>query len=395
MIAFPRLLAIDDEAGMLTVLRAAGESAGYEVFATSDPQAFLRYALEWSPTLVLIDLQMPESDGVEILRRLASHDFCGAITIMSGVDDKLLRSVRDLARDLGLNIRGTLSKPIRIDVLRRVLAEHAGQSSSNDIEDLRQAIAREELVLYYQPIVHLPTRELVAVEALIRWRHPLEGLLPPDRFIPLAEANALIDDITWYVFRRAVAQLRCWSEEGLNTSVSINISAANLSDPRFPEMAATLCQENNVATERICLELTETATIADAIGMKAVLSRIRLKNFRVALDDFGMGYSSMKQLRLLPFSELKIDKSFVEDMLNSEDASIIVNASLALGGAFRVGVVAEGIETESQLAALVERGCTVGQGFLFSRAVPPQEIAQRCASGNVVAKDESVFSYRL
>jgi len=122
MIAFPRLLAIDDEPGMLTVLRAAGESAGYEVFATSDPQSFLRYALEWSPTLVLIDLQMPESDGVELLRRLAGHDFCGAITIMSGVDDKLLRSVRDLGRDLGLNIRGTLSKPIRIDVLRRILA---------------------------------------------------------------------------------------------------------------------------------------------------------------------------------------------------------------------------------------------------------------------------------
>src|SRR5271154_2010531 len=208
MIAFPRLLAIDDEAGMLTVIRAIGESAGYEVFATSDPQSFLRYAREWSPTLVLVDLQMPESDGVELLRRLASHDFCAAITLMSGVDDKLLRSVGDLGRDLGLNMRGARPKPIRVDVLRRMLAEHAGETPSTEVDDLREAIAREELLLFYQPIVHLRTRELIALEALIRWQHPREGLLAPDRFIPLAEANDLIDDITWYVFKRAIAQLQ-------------------------------------------------------------------------------------------------------------------------------------------------------------------------------------------
>jgi EAL domain-containing protein (putative c-di-GMP-specific phosphodiesterase class I) len=150
-------------------------------------------------------------------------------------------------------------------------------------------------------------------------------------------------------------------------------------DEAFPDKLVALCREYGVAPNQLYLELTETATSRDARSLKAILSRIRLKGFRLAIDDFGIGYSSMMQLRSLPFSTLKIDKSFVGDMLQSEDAGIIVDAILALAGAFRMDVIAEGIETEAQLAALIKRGAVAGQGYLIARPAPAADVSRRFA----------------
>jgi EAL domain-containing protein (putative c-di-GMP-specific phosphodiesterase class I) len=378
-----RLLVIDDEKGILSVLRDLGKRAGYEVFATDDPEVFLARTLQWSPSFILMDLQMPQIDGVELLRRLAFEKVSAPIALMSGVDDKLLRTVGDLGTDLGLNMRGVLGKPIRAETFLRTLEEFAVPSADRDLDDLRLAIERKEMVLYYQPIMQLRSRNLIAVEALVRWNNPRKGLVFPDQFIPLAEEKGLMDDLTWLVLGEAIAQAGRWLRGNFPLPISINLSASNLHDPAFPDKIETLCREHDVPPERIWLELTETATSSDATSLKAILSRIRLKQFRLAIDDFGTGYSSMKQLRLLPFSELKIDMSFVHDMLRSEDASIIVDAVLALAGAFRMAVIAEGIETESQLATLIKRGCLLGQGYLFAKALPPAELEHAFFDGRV------------
>jgi EAL domain-containing protein (putative c-di-GMP-specific phosphodiesterase class I)/ActR/RegA family two-component response regulator len=369
-----RLLAIDDEKGLLAILRDAGASAGYEVETTTSPDYFLRKTREWLPTLIIMDLQMPEIDGVELLRCLATERITAPIVLMSGVDDKLLRAVGDLGSELGLNMKGILTKPIRLETFRVTLEENAAPTQSRLVDELREGIERGQLMLHYQPIVRLPDRSLVAVEALVRWNHPSRGIVGPDHFVPFAETHGLIDDLTDFVVNEAIAQAARWSAQGNDLSVSINLSALNLVDTHFPDRVEALCKEHGVPPERIWLELTETATNKDPMGLKVILTRLRLKRFRLAIDDFGIGYSSLAQLRTLPFNELKIDKSFVNDMLNSEDAAIIVDAVLALAGAFRMDVVAEGIETEAQLSALMRRGCTMVQGYLVARPQPAEKI---------------------
>jgi EAL domain-containing protein (putative c-di-GMP-specific phosphodiesterase class I) len=375
-VADRRLLAIDDEKGLLAIVQEVGKSAGYDVVATSDATFFLQQTREWHPTLVLMDLQMPDVDGVELLRAMAAEKLSAPIVLMSGVDDKVLRTVGDLGTDLGLNMRGVLGKPIRLETFRRTLEEHAAPRGSHRSDELRNGIATGQLVLHYQPLVRLASRDLIGFEALVRWNHPQEGLIQPDFFIPLAEEHGMIDDLTWTVVRLAVEQAARWADS-LAVPISVNLSATNLNDEAFPDKLALLCREHGVSPNQISLELTETATSRDAMSLKAILSRIRLKGFRLAIDDFGIGYSSMMQLRSLPFSELKIDKSFVADMLHSEDAGIIVDAILALAGAFRMDVVAEGIETEAQLAALLKRGAVVGQGYLIARPAPADDISRR------------------
>jgi EAL domain-containing protein (putative c-di-GMP-specific phosphodiesterase class I) len=379
-----RLLAIDDEKGLLAIVQDIGQNAGYEVVATSDASYFLQQAREWHPTLVLMDLQMPDVDGVELLRAMSADKLNAPIVLMSGVDDKVLRTVGDLGTDLGLNMRGVLGKPIRLETFRRTLEEHAAPNGSNRADELSTAIATGQLVLHYQPVVRLASREVVAFEALVRWNHPHEGLIQPDFFIPLAEERGMIDDLTWTVLRLAIEQAAAWAGS-LAVPIAVNLSATNLNDDAFPDKLLVLCREYGVAPNQIYLELTETATSRDARSLKAILSRIRLKGFRLAIDDFGIGYSSMMQLRSLPFSTLKIDKSFVGDMLHSEDAGIIVDAILALAGAFRMDVIAEGIETEAQLAALIKRGAVAGQGYLIARPAPAADISGRFAA---TRKDE-------
>lgn len=380
-----RLLAIDDENGLLAVLKDVGREAGYEVVTTNDAAFFLEQSSTWSPSLVFMDLQMPDVDGVELLRRLAAQKITAPIVLMSGVEDKILRTVGDLGRDLGLNMRGVLSKPIRYDTFRRTLEENAAPEVGRRSDELRIAIDSGQLTLHYQPIVQLASRRVVGVEALVRWNHPHEGMIMPDNFVPLAEEHGLIDDLTWAVLRLATEQVGLWSRQSFAVPMSINLSAINLNDDAFPDKLAALCADCGVTSHQIRLELTETATSRDVMGLKASLSRLRLKGFRLAIDDFGIGYSSMMQLRSLPFSELKIDKSFVRDMLQSEDAGIIVDAIVALAGAFRMDIVAEGIETEPQLAGLIKRGATVGQGYLFARPAPGDEIL-RAFAGRIAVR---------
>ncbi len=371
-----RLLAIDDEKGLLAVVQEIAQTAGYEVVTTTDADFFLQQTRDWHPTLVLMDLQMPDVDGVELLRTMAAEDLKAPIILMSGVEDKVLRTVGDLGTDLGLNMRGVLAKPIRVDTLRRTFEEDSMPPGGNRADELREAIAGGQLVLHYQPVIRLSSRELIGFEALVRWNHPTEGLIQPDFFIPLAEERGMIDDLTWTVVRLAVEQAARWAQT-IAVPIAVNLSATNLNDDAFPDKLTQLCREYGVQPHQIHLELTETATSRDSMRLKAILSRIRLKGFKLAIDDFGIGYSSMMQLRSLPFSTLKIDKSFVNDMLHSEDAGIIVDAILALAGAFRMDVVAEGIETEAQLAALVARGAISGQGYLIARPAPADDISRR------------------
>jgi EAL domain-containing protein (putative c-di-GMP-specific phosphodiesterase class I) len=246
---------------------------------------------------------------------------------------------------------------------------------------LRRAIAREELVVHYQPIVRLPGGEVHGAEALVRWRRPETGeLVPPIDFIPLAEELGLIVELGEWVLRAAVGEVGDWARRGLidaDFELSVNVSAHQLSDPDLPDVVAAALAGWDRPASRLCLELTETAVAHDPAAAEHTLGRLHALGVRLALDDFGVGHSSLGQLaRALPITVLKLDRSFTAGMAGARDRGI-VEAAAALARALDLAAVAEGVESAEQAAQLAAMGFPLAQGFHFGRPVASADLLER------------------
>ncbi|MDQ1708718.1 MAG: hypothetical protein QOG49_103, partial [Frankiaceae bacterium] len=242
------------------------------------------------------------------------------------------------------------------------------------VAELRRAFDRDELVLHYQPQVKQPTGQVDTVEALVRWQHPTRGLLDPDAFVPVAEQTGLIEPLTRWVFDAALRQLKEWHEVAPELVVAVNISARSLQRNDFPKMATDALARAGCRPEHLLLEITETALVTDAVRAAEVLQLLHDAGLRLSLDDFGQGYTSLGQLRHLPVSELKIDKTFVMNMLRNSSDAAIVRSVVELGHNLGMNVVAEGVETAEALASLQLLQCDVTQGYFFSRPMPAGEV---------------------
>ncbi len=237
--------------------------------------------------------------------------------------------------------------------------------------ELRRALDRRELVLFYQPKAVLADGEVHAVEALLRWEHPVRGLVAPDDFIPAAQQTGLIKPLTRYVIDEALRQCRSWQDEGLRLAIAVNLSARNLLDADLPELVAALLERWNVEPCLLELEITESAMLADPVRTKLILERLSAMGIRLSIDDFGTGYSSLAYLKRLPVSEIKVDRSFVLNMETDEDDATIVRSTIDLARNLGLDVVAEGVETKAVWDRLRTLGCTAAQGYYLSRAIPP------------------------
>jgi diguanylate cyclase (GGDEF)-like protein len=257
-------------------------------------------------------------------------------------------------------------------------AEHDRESAARYelVTGLREAIEREQLILHYQPKVDLRTRKIGGAEALVRWRHPKEGLLYPDRFIHLAETSGLMNPMTAWILNDAVHQCRKWRDEGIAIQIAVNLSAMMLRDATVPETVAGILERWDVEPEWLKIEITESSIMSDPAQAMAVLSLLRTLGVSVSIDDFGTGYSSLSNLRQVPFDEIKIDKSFIIDMLASESDSAIVRAIIDLSHNLGRPVVAEGVENEETLQRLTEWGCDLAQGYFISRPAEPQKLIE-------------------
>ena len=242
------------------------------------------------------------------------------------------------------------------------------------VADLRAAIANGDLVLAYQPQVQTMGKEVHGVEALVRWMHPVRGLIPPDDFIGVAEQTGLIGPLTEWVLRTALAQCRQWLEQGLDLGVAVNISPRTLHDPAFTALLSGLLVECRVPASRLTLEITEGALMADPERAIDVLWELRRAGVRLSVDDLGVGQSSLSYLKRLPVHEIKIDRSFVTGMIDDGDDEAIVTAIIAMVHRLRMTVVAEGVEDERTLQRLSELGADIAQGFWMCRPVPAEEI---------------------
>jgi diguanylate cyclase (GGDEF)-like protein len=239
---------------------------------------------------------------------------------------------------------------------------------------LRDGIARGELVLHYQPKLNIATGEVVGVEALVRWRHPTRGLMPPGEFIELAERTDVIGALTMSVLRMAIGQVGSWRRVGIDVPVAVNLPAQMLLDRDLPGDVASLLARYGLGARNLQLEITEGSLIHDPHGSAQILDALDAMGVRIAIDDFGTGYSSLAWLKRFPVREIKVDRSFVTDLAADESDAAIVRSTIELGRALGLTVVAEGVETAEVLELLAGYGCDIAQGYLISRPVPAAQL---------------------
>ena len=237
------------------------------------------------------------------------------------------------------------------------------------MSELRHAIDRNELELYYQPKVSIQTGLLYGAEALVRWHHPSHGFISPDEFIPMAERTRMIKPLTLWVLKEAFKQCSKWMSQGKALIVSVNLSAKDLHDPELPDLIAGVAASTAVNPDWIVLEITEGSVMTDPDATLSILRRLHEMGYQLSIDDFGTGYSSLAYLKEMPLAELKIDRSFVQDIMISENDDVIVNATINLAHNLGLHVTAEGVETEEVFDKLKDYGCDIAQGFLLSKPI--------------------------
>lgn len=372
-----RILVLDDDAFALRLVRVQLEQLGFtDVTAHELPREALA-VLETDVSaadVILLDLQMPEIDGIEFLRHLARLRFAGGVILISGEDERVLHTAMTLGKAHKLDLRGALHKPITPEQLRSLLGTPAARTSGGKraiktypADRLRQAILGGELVNFYQPKIEFATGRITGVEALVRWQHPEDGLVFPDAFIGVAEEHDLIDDLTRVVMLSAIAQARQWQDAGLDLHVGVNISMDNLETLDFPDFVAGAVAAAGIPPRTLVLEVTESRLMKNALSALDILTRLRLKHIGLSIDDFGTGHSSLAQLRDIPFDELKIDRGFVHQSKSDASRRAIVEGSLAMARQLGLRTVAEGVEDRDDWDQLRSLGCTLAQGYFISK----------------------------
>ncbi len=389
-----RLLILDDDAVIGDTIRRIAQFAGMEVYYTPNPSEFLTLVSDWQPSHLALGLVMAEMDGVEVMRQLSLRG-CGArIIIISGVGTRVRDAAARSAREHGLDIAGVLSKPFSSMALRQLLItapEHgnpmaatrdATQAASVEIMPamVEAAIRERHFHLAYQPKVDCYSGMLSGFEALARWHHAEHGVIGPEQFIPVAEANGLIQPLTDVLLDEALTWFqqtgRLLGQRG--TILAVNISALSLTDHQLADRLRQKCKGLGIDPARIILEITESSAMYDPVASLELLTRLCTKGFHLSIDDFGTGYSSMLQLVRLPFSEIKIDRSFVITATTSAEALAVVRSIIQLGHSLGIPCTAEGVENQATVRLLRELACDHAQGDFIGQPMVPADLDQWC-----------------
>jgi EAL domain-containing protein (putative c-di-GMP-specific phosphodiesterase class I) len=405
-----RLLIFDDDPGVGNIIRLIAEKSGLAARLVTHPEDFFRAVGEWRPTHITIDLVMPDMDGVQVLVELAARKCKANVIITSGMGGRVLDAAGRSANDHGLNIVGVLAKPFGTAAMQELLLQPAGaapgagtaltglqvrghQPGEITVAEVRRGIENHELRVAYQPKVECATGQLAGFEALVRWSHPQRGLIMPERFIPLAEKHGLINALTDEVLEQSLdwfsGYLIDTADPGnaapagaprSRVSLSINLSATALKDRSMVEDITARCARRGVPPERLIFELTETSAMEDPVKSLELLTRMRMKGFRLSIDDFGTGYSSMLQLVRMPFSEIKVDKSFVMSGTRSKESLAVVKSIVDLGRSLGLTSTAEGVEDPDMFEYLKRVGCDFAQGYWIGRPMN-RDAAETWAAG--------------
>jgi EAL domain-containing protein (putative c-di-GMP-specific phosphodiesterase class I) len=385
-----RLLVIDDDRMQRMLIGEVGRRNGFAVdVAATTEEAFEALATNDYAT-VAVDLSLGESDGVEIIRYIASTGQRPAIIVISGFDERIRDAAIRFGASLGLSMVGELRKPVDLGQLRSCLARRptgsaptagvAAETARIRRDEIADALARGEIIPHYQPKVSLQSGRTVGVEALARWTSRQHGGVSPSIFVPLAEEYGLADLLTRSMLKQALGDAAAWAARGHNVGVAVNVPAGSLLDAGFPDLVEAELAAAGLQSSLLTIEVTESTAMSEQSVTSGVLTRLRIKGVQLALDDFGTGYSSLSSLLRMPFGELKIDKSFVQACDRDSYAWKIVRATLSLAREFGMTTVAEGVETSTVAAMLRMAQCDIAQGYHYSRPLTRAALEARLAS---------------
>jgi EAL domain-containing protein (putative c-di-GMP-specific phosphodiesterase class I) len=339
--------------------------------------------LPCAPALLIIDLEMPAMDGPELLSALGERGMRAPIVLASSRERALINSVQEMGAALGLRIVGALQKPLTLGSLGALLQNklHAtvekkdpAQRQTVDAASLQAALSRGDITVHYHPQVEIDTGRVRGVEALARWHDSKRGWIGPDTFIPVAEQHGLIRELTLQVMDAAMRQTALWNRHGLDLSIAINLSPLLLERGELVQEISDLQQEHDLRAEQIVLEVTESSLPRELAVALGVLTRLRLRGFRLSLDDYGTGFSSMQQLARIPFTELKIDRTFVHGAHERDSLQVILRSALEMASQLGIETVAEGVECLQDWRLLRQYGCKLAQGWLLAKAMPGEEL---------------------
>ncbi len=374
-------LVVDDEEFMLDFLCMAVEKSGVGtvISATSGAEALDQVEENQKMIdIIVCDLQMPEMDGIEVIRQLANDGFGGGIILVSGEDRRVLRSAESMAEVRGLKVIGSLCKPMPVNEVislmnKYAVSEQHAYRAISDVtaNELDAAIRSGEITVNYQPQVDIKTGVVKSVETLARWFHPERGMITPDIFIDMAERYDLIDSLADSIIMQATRQGAIWHEQGIDLGVAINISMYNLRHLDFPDRITDFVSQAGMDIKKLVIEITENRLVQDLGTYLDILSRLRLKGPLLSIDDFGADYVSMDHLRQMPFGELKIDKAFVNGAYKDDTARAILESSVSLAKQLDMTVVAKGVEVKDDWDLVEALGCDMVQGYYVA---PPMDV---------------------
>lgn len=376
-----KILVVDDHLFQRQVLRHQINSVGYDfqnIFEAESGVKALSLCRIYRFNFIFCDLRMPAMDGMALLRHLSEMSFAGSVIISSGLDADVIDSVLRMGEAYGLNMTGAIPKPSRLSQIKELLlkSQKTIQVQNNDAalsftpNEIRQALDFGEIVPWYQPKVSLKTGEWLGVEALARWYHPKKGIISPVAFIPLVEQYGFNDQLTATMISQSIRCAHLWKQK----KVSINLSSQSLLSVDFFDKLLSDCNRWDVSPERVTLEVTEGMLIDNVGRSLEMLSRMRMHGFGLSIDDFGTGYASLHQLTMLPFTELKLDRSFVSRCAQNTTSMAVVEYNLQLAEKLGLRSVAEGVEDENTWRVLAALGCDMCQGYFSGRPMPEEEL---------------------
>ncbi|QJI45237.1 EAL domain-containing response regulator [Pseudomonas sp. ADAK2] len=354
------------------------QSGCQEVFVASDAaQALAILGQVGAVDITLCDLRMDGVDSLELLQSVGRSRLAGAIIISSSLSADVRRAVGQLVSMLGMVLLGDVSKPLQFGALQRLLAKHMHEPIGERVvpavtvqaseEEVRRALADQQLQTYFQPKFDLMTGEVSSVEALARWHHPSKGVLPPSVFMPIIERCGLMDDLLILQMEQGLRLQRQVLRQGLALNIAFNLHAVQLVNAELTCRIKAMLIAHDLPGSGLTFELTETGLLEAPAASLESLVRLRMMGCNLSIDDFGAGFSSLQRLCQLPFNEIKLDAEFVRGLKQEPRCRAVIKSTLALGEALGMTVVVEGIETEEQRQVLLELGCTQGQGYLCSR----------------------------
>ncbi|ROL80665.1 diguanylate phosphodiesterase [Pseudomonas protegens] len=370
----------------ITALKKVMPGQIHEAASGSEALALLEHCERMD--IAICDLKMPGMDGLAFLRHASQSGKLHSVILCSQIEPILRHTTISMIKRLGLNFLGDLGKPFNLERLTTLLTRYQNQrhglitplkkSELPTLTDVIRGLDNGEFEPYYQPKVTLDNGSLQGAEALARWNHPQLGVLPPSHFLYIMEHHCLLDRLFWQLFDQGLALRRKLAQKGIPLSFSFNLHPSQLASQTLTESIASLLTLFQVPSSSITFEITETSLISAPASSLENLIRLRVMGCGLAMDDFGAGYSSLDRLCELPFSQIKLDGTFVRKMGHQPRSSAVISCTVGLARSLGMSLIIEGVETREQQDRLLELGCDVAQGFLFARPMPESHFIAYC-----------------